>query len=729
MLSITPCQRVISDRFPVASFVVNAPPQRLFEIAYATDPTLFDPQQRNRRTPGNFFSTRLGGLMRAPAGHATYFVPAEQLRRFAGSRRLFYNVASYAGTSGEDARFHVAPQHAQLMPSIQMAADFTGKTLDRSRLGAAAARAEARYGAAAGQAQALTWGADLLHAEATRPAADSGGADYDDGYGPRLGRAEQRAEPASAETGTRRHAAPNATLAAMTTAPPAEPAGYEEMLDVAAHGGQVELDMHGAAEQYPSDTSGVYGAHEWAAGRVAAVHSRPAADSGNPRVPGSERYGSAARDEPSGFEDGAAWNRAGRPGGQVTPVLGGRAQAMAESTLAHGVRTAFGGFEDAPAMARAAGAGPRLGGAPTVGARSNGVAAERAHVPVRAQAKRYGDAADGGATATQPTLAPAATPAGRDDDYGDDDSEGVEPELPLDLPDAEVLADAAPVALSIPEKFKLVMLVAENEGGRGPAAYGALNCDGEYEDASHRFHGQRHLGLSWGIVQFTQRSGALGRVLRACERRDAGQFAESFGPDSAELLRVTNAATPDARLQPVAGSLLWQGAWPERFVRAAAIPAFQAAQNEVAIEGYFDPNLPFARWLNWNTDRALAMLYDRCVHMGNPAARSWIVRAISPIRTQRQRAAVLAALGASSLQEFAESVPELGGDGRWTASCHAALLGAVRELGSAAPIPLPTLAEQLDRVVNAARGKRFADRLTRLRNSGELLDAPYQLLG
>src|SRR5205085_12177955 len=131
--------------------------------------------------------------------------------------------------------------------------------------------------------------------------------------------------------------------------------------------------------------------------------------------------------------------------------------------------------------------------------------------------------------------------------------------------------------------------------GAGREAYAAVNADGEFNDRAHPFYQRRHIGLSWGIVQFTQASGALGRVLAACQRRDPQLFADSFGPDAEELLRVSNAATEAERLQPVAGAMLWQAPWLERFARAGASPAFQAAQNEVAIEGYFDPNLAFAR--------------------------------------------------------------------------------------------------------------------------------------
>src|SRR5262245_51779446 len=129
MVSITPCQRIVSDRFPVASFVVHVPPDQLFEIACATDPSLFHADQRHRRSPDNFFTTRAGGLLRAPAGQATYLLPPDQLRRFAGRQRLYYNVGSYTGPRGEDPRFTTPPDASSVAPSIQISADFTGKTL------------------------------------------------------------------------------------------------------------------------------------------------------------------------------------------------------------------------------------------------------------------------------------------------------------------------------------------------------------------------------------------------------------------------------------------------------------------------------------------------------------------------------------------------------------------------------------------------------------------------
>ena len=99
---ITPCRDRISDRFPVASFVVHVPHDRFFEIACATDPRLFHPDRRHQRTARNFLSSRYGGLLRAPAGEATYLVPPHQLKQFAGSTRLYYALGTYGGVRGED---------------------------------------------------------------------------------------------------------------------------------------------------------------------------------------------------------------------------------------------------------------------------------------------------------------------------------------------------------------------------------------------------------------------------------------------------------------------------------------------------------------------------------------------------------------------------------------------------------------------------------------------------
>jgi hypothetical protein len=122
------------------------------------------------------------------------------------------------------------------------------------------------------------------------------------------------------------------------------------------------------------------------------------------------------------------------------------------------------------------------------------------------------------------------------------------------------------------------------------------------------------------------------------------------------------------------------------------------------------------------------MLYDRCVSMGNGAGRSFVARAVGPIRTQRQRAAALAALEKPDLRSFQEDTPGLTPDGTWSPLTHAALVDALRDLGDDSPVEIPSLDEMLDRMVAAAAGRRFEVRLRALRTSDDLRDTRYQVL-
>ena len=182
---ITPCRDRISDRFPVASFVVQLPRDRFFEIACATDPRLFHPDRAAERTPRNFMSSRYGGLLRAPAGEATYILPPQQLKHFAGATRLYYSLGTYGGLRGEDPYFTGTPDQPDQVPCIQIAQDFTGNTLDRRRFGRRET-ADARYGA---PDTPLTWGGDAAfrgraHAGSPVPRSNqpSQTPEYDDGY-------------------------------------------------------------------------------------------------------------------------------------------------------------------------------------------------------------------------------------------------------------------------------------------------------------------------------------------------------------------------------------------------------------------------------------------------------------------------------------------------------------------------------------------------------------------
>ncbi len=83
----------IDDRFSVLGFTINAD-QPLYEIGLATDPELFKPEHRTRRTAGNFYASPLQGTR--PRSDSVYLVPPSVVARFVGQSRLYFGVATYA---------------------------------------------------------------------------------------------------------------------------------------------------------------------------------------------------------------------------------------------------------------------------------------------------------------------------------------------------------------------------------------------------------------------------------------------------------------------------------------------------------------------------------------------------------------------------------------------------------------------------------------------------------
>jgi hypothetical protein len=101
------------------------------------------------------------------------------------------------------------------------------------------------------------------------------------------------------------------------------------------------------------------------------------------------------------------------------------------------------------------------------------------------------------------------------------------------------------------------------------------------------------------------------------------------------------------------------------------------------------------------TDRALAMAFDRAIHMGIAGSRQWILQAVSPITDDA---------------------------GRLGTQTHAALLGALRALGAQAPFAPPTVPDMLDKLVAAAAGRRFERRVRELRSLATYSDAVQRVI-
>jgi hypothetical protein len=219
------------------------------------------------------------------------------------------------------------------------------------------------------------------------------------------------------------------------------------------------------------------------------------------------------------------------------------------------------------------------------------------------------------------------------------------------------------------------------------------------------------------------------------KQRDEALFARIFGEHADELVAVTNAVGPpssespdgrSARLQPVGGADLWDEPWLGRFRAAGAETAFQSAQNELAASLFIDPVLGFAGDLGLDTDRAVAIVVDRAAQLGCDPAKQWIVAAVGPIQTEALRQQALSAAGFSDLAAF-QTARGLAPDNLFGPDTHAALTGALRALGSATPIQLPTVDQMLDGLVRRADADNtyWAASVKRLRTATGFADKPY----
>jgi hypothetical protein len=647
MEQIVPCRNQISDRFPVASFVVRLPPTRYFEVACATDPRLFHTAYQRQRSPNNFFTSRDSGLLRTSRGDTAWMVPPEQLHRFAGARQLYYALATYGNASGADPHFSIAPTALDQVPSISIAADFTGRTLNRARIVSAAPR-ESTYGGG-GERADLTWGGDAaLEAQERQTRITDGTDRYDDGQDPSLWEASQAYDPPADATGD-----------------PDAGADASGLADALAAGRQD--DIAGECDDVPADLQ--TSAQAAALRDQSNVAARDGdASTGWPAIPPEyATQGATALDAAALSDEHPDFKREG-------------ASEADEDE-------AYGGYEDAAALYGA----------------------------VNGNGFRYGQVAVADGAAATLAVPPAAEPFGRDPEYREE-------EFVEDTPTPAEARTLAVVALDIPEKVRVLRVVALAESGRD--GYSAINPDREYNTPGHPAYQKYHIGLSWGFIQFTQRSGALGQVLHAARQREERLPASSppeqrlqavFGPHWEELIRITNARQPDSRVANIGAAPLWDRSWTERFRTAGRIPYIIAAQNEVAVTQYVDPIVPIAKWLDFNTARAVAMLVDRVIHMGLGGGLSWVLASCGPLKTEAQRDTALHAVGASTLSAFQESCgPILKADGRWGAKTHAALIGALRNLGDRSPIVPPGRDVMLRQLVDGAAGRPFERRLRAL---------------
>ena len=190
-------------------------------------------------------------------------------------------------------------------------------------------------------------------------------------------------------------------------------------------------------------------------------------------------------------------------------------------------------------------------------------------------------------------------------------------------------------------------VIARVSGHEGSYASLNLNKDGA--------------GLSFGMIQWAQKPGTLGKLLVHMHAVDPVRFQNTFGEAWPELLAVT----AQGQLAKIQGAHLWQSPWKERFKAAGKDPVYQNVQRQVAREGeHFQGALKAAVALGVHTERALTLLYDRSVQQGPARALQLAKEAAATGLPARERLEHLAQRAAA--RYYSSSKPSSSsGRGTW----------------------------------------------------------------
>ena len=194
---IRPNRPEVSDRFPMLGFTIKTDGgDKRYEVALASDFSLFRPDARGQRTRSNFYSSRCNGLQPITAGESVYVLPPEVLARFVGQEKLYYALVTYSGSNGGPPEISAVPSAGSAYISLR---GLTGRSLKRIRILPNRQRANANYGNGSGTD--LEWGGDVAmpgSQTVTSPAAPANGhngngaaaapapaeVNYSDGFGP-----------------------------------------------------------------------------------------------------------------------------------------------------------------------------------------------------------------------------------------------------------------------------------------------------------------------------------------------------------------------------------------------------------------------------------------------------------------------------------------------------------------------------------------------------------------
>lgn len=197
---------------------------------------------------------------------------------------------------------------------------------------------------------------------------------------------------------------------------------------------------------------------------------------------------------------------------------------------------------------------------------------------------------------------------------------------------------------------KIVALTIAKESG---GDYSAMNRNGEYrglfDRTWERRHGSKHpasgkimIGLSFGIIQFTQDGGSLGDLIKALLAKNPEKFKRIVGPTWQELLNVLTTPGPSGlstgrlrgpRVKKVKvkigdGELeyrdIWEEPWVTIFRRIGQDSEFQEVQNDLSVKLYLKPISKFLEEHGLVSEMSAAIGFDLAVHRGVGGARTYI---------------------------------------------------------------------------------------------------------
>jgi hypothetical protein len=134
--------------------------------------------------------------------------------------------------------------------------------------------------------------------------------------------------------------------------------------------------------------------------------------------------------------------------------------------------------------------------------------------------------------------------------------------------------------------------------------------------------------------------------------------------------------------------------------------------------------LPVAAGFGLTSERALCMVLDRAIALGEQGAKRWLADTVGPVKTPALRQSALTALGFDSIESFQGSVPGLLTDGEFGPVSHATLTAALRLLGPDSPLPLPSTAELVQEMARRGESEEGASRLLRIATAAEIADTP-----